>query len=122
MKMSTSRRDAEKLRKHLRTSKIHFRRACQQLVQLNTRLRFLTNRYQRAKEENRRSFRYSLRLRLALFEGTRNMYYDFAMAKLSDINEVTGILNEMAHDNSDDEYSNYYTESDDVDDSGFMET
>ena len=51
-----------------------FRRACEQIVQLNYKMGDLEHRYKKAKTEGRRTFRYSLRLRLAAVEGLRNMY------------------------------------------------
>lgn len=55
-----------------------FRRACEQLVVLNAKIDGLQDRYNRAKADNARAFRYSLRLRLSVVEGMRNMYYDYA--------------------------------------------
>lgn len=45
----------------------------------------MQSRYDRAKNENRRSFRYHLRLRLAVLEGIRNMYNDYAHEKANEI-------------------------------------
>lgn len=58
-----------------------FRRACEQIVQLNFKLGELQDRYMKAKKSNQRSFRYSLRLRLAVVEGMRNTYYEYAHKK-----------------------------------------
>lgn len=58
-----------------------FRRACEQIVQLNFKLGELQDRYMKAKKNNQRSFRYSLRLRLAVVEGMRNTYYEYAHKK-----------------------------------------
>ena len=55
-----------------------FRKACTQIKLLNRHLEATQTRYQKATEENFRSFRYNLRLKLAVIEGTRNMYYDYA--------------------------------------------
>jgi hypothetical protein len=55
-------------------SERRFRRACEQIVLLNHKLEDLQRRYARAKSENRKSFRYSLRLRLAVVEGLRNTF------------------------------------------------
>ena len=62
-----------------------FRRACEQIVQLNYKLDDLQGRYLSAKKDNLRSFRYNCRLRLAVVEGLRNMYYDYAHQKAEDI-------------------------------------
>ncbi|KAJ8318701.1 hypothetical protein KUTeg_003792 [Tegillarca granosa] len=54
------------------------RKACEQIIALNRKLQSVSIRYQKATKDGRRSFRYSLRLRLATIEGVRNMYYEFA--------------------------------------------
>ena len=58
-----------------------FRRACEQIVQFNQKLDALQSRYLRAKKDNMKTNRYNLRLRLAVTEGLRNMYYDYAHHK-----------------------------------------
>ena len=55
-----------------------FRKACIQIQLLNTTLQEMQLRYRLAKAENFKCFRYNLRLKLAVVEGTRNMYYDYA--------------------------------------------
>ena len=65
-----------------------FRRACEQIVQLNYKMGDLEHRYKRAKTEGRRNFRYSLRLRLAAVEGLRNMYYDYAHQKAQSVADL----------------------------------
>ena len=69
-----------------------FRRSCDQIVHLNMALRVLTTRYKKAKTENHRSFRYPLRLKLAVVEGVRNMYYDYAKLKAE---EIQGLRDEL---------------------------
>ena len=58
-----------------------FSKACDQIVMLNQRLGEVQKRYKSAKKCNNRSFRYNLRLKLAVIEGSRNMFYDYAYAK-----------------------------------------
>lgn len=65
-----------------------FKRACEQIVQLNYSLDALQQRYNKAKKDNHRSFRYSLRLRIAVVDGMRNMYYDYAHKKAETIAEL----------------------------------
>lgn len=65
----------------LLTAERRFRRSCEQIILLNQTLGNLQTRYDRAKKVNFRSFRYNLRLRLAVAEGMRNVYYDFAHEK-----------------------------------------
>ena len=45
----------------------------------------MKDRYSRAKDDNFRCFRYNLRLKLAVKEGVRNMYYDYAYMKAEDV-------------------------------------
>jgi hypothetical protein len=54
-----------------------FRRACEQIVHLNYRLSGLERRYAKSKREQQRTFRYSLRLRMAVVDGLRDVYYEF---------------------------------------------
>lgn len=56
-----------------------FRRACRQLLILNEEIDCLQCRYERAEAENQRSFRYSLRLRIATLEGVRDAYQEYAI-------------------------------------------
>ena len=65
-----------------------FKKACDQVILLNDRLEGLQRRYNKAREENRRSFRYNLRLRMATVEGVRNAYYEFACVKAEKIAEL----------------------------------
>ena len=43
---------------------------------------------QDARRTNNRSFRYNLRLKLAVVEGVRNMYYDYAYAKADQVADL----------------------------------
>lgn len=69
-------------------SERRFRRACEQIVLLNQKLEELQLRYGRAKSDNLRSYRYSLRLRLAVVEGLRNTYYEYAHGKADEVAEL----------------------------------
>lgn len=69
-------------------SERRFKRACEQIVQLNYSLDALQQRYNKAKKDNHKSFRYSLRLRIAVVDGMRNMYYDYAHKKAETIAEL----------------------------------
>ena len=62
-----------------------FKRACEQL---NYSLDALQQRYNKAKKDNHKSFRYSLRLRIAVVDGMRNMYYDYAHKKAEVVAEL----------------------------------
>ena len=65
-----------------------FRKACDQIILLNQRLGEVQKRYKMAKRANNRSFRYNLRLKLAVIEGARNMYYDYAYCKADQVAEL----------------------------------
>lgn len=65
-----------------------FRRACDQIVLLNQRLGEVQKRYKNARSTNNRSFRYNLRLKLAVIEGVRNMYYDYAYTKADQVADL----------------------------------
>ena len=69
----------------LHRAQTKFRKACIQLTLLNKQLEDVKMRYQQAKEDNFRCFRYNLRLKLAVIEGMRNMYYDYAYMKAEDV-------------------------------------
>ena len=65
-----------------------FRKACQQIILLNNQLEQLQVRYDLAKEDDRKSFRYNLRLKMATCEGVRNAYYEYACLKAETIAEL----------------------------------
>jgi mitochondrial fission protein ELM1 len=65
-----------------------FRKACDQIVALNQRLGEVQKRYKMAKRSNNRAFRYNLRLKLAVIEGARNMYYDYAYIKADQVAQL----------------------------------
>lgn len=89
-------------------SERRFRKACDQIVMLNQRLGEVQKRYKMAKRSNNRAFRYNLRLKLAVIEGARNMYYDYAYIKAD---QVAQLRREMFNESveivsgSDSEYS-----------------
>lgn len=85
-----------------------FRKACDQIVLLNQRLGDVQKRYKMAKRSNNRSFRYNLRLKLAVIEGSRNMFYDYAYAKADQVAELRrDLFNESVEivSGSDSDYS-----------------
>ena len=68
--------------------KIRFRRACQQIILLNSRLEELQLRYDQARLDNHKSFRYNLRLKMATVAGVRNSYYEYACWKAETVEEL----------------------------------
>ena len=65
-----------------------FRRACQQIILLNSRLEELQLRHDQARLGNHKSFRYNLRLKMATVEGVRNSYYEYACWKAETVEEL----------------------------------
>lgn len=72
----------------LNETETRFRRACEQVVLLNDKLEGLQRRYDKARLENHRTFRYNLRLKMASVEGVRNAYYEYACNKAEKIAEL----------------------------------
>lgn len=65
-----------------------FKTACDQIVLLNQRLGDVQRRYKTTKKTGNKAFRYNLRLKLAVIEGCRNMFYDYAYAKADQVAEL----------------------------------
>jgi len=65
----------------LQKAQLTFQKACEQIVFFNKHLDDLQIRYDRANREGNKSFRYSLRLKIAAGEGLRNTYYEYACFK-----------------------------------------
>lgn len=65
-----------------------FHKACNQIILLNNQIDALQSRYDGAVKANKRAFRYSLRLRLAVLEGVRNMFYEYASRKADELEEL----------------------------------
>ncbi|KAH3733494.1 uncharacterized protein LOC127850545 [Dreissena polymorpha] len=80
------------LKTELKQSEIRFRKACNQINLLNKKMESIHKRYNCAKKKNHRVFRYKLRLRLAVVEGLRNMYYEYANKKASRVVELRSEL------------------------------
>ena len=79
----------------IRSTNRLFRQACDQIIVMNNQVNYLQTRYNRAMKKNRRSFRYSLRLKLATLEGVRNMYYEYASRKADDLEHLQNELMEV---------------------------
>ena len=65
-----------------------FRICCDQLVRLNNLIEDVEIRYNRSQAENRRSYRYILRLKLCSLEGVRNMFYEYAYAQADRLEDM----------------------------------
>ena len=83
-------------------AEIKFRRSCDQIVLINHALSSLSHRYKKTKTDNRRSFRYPLRLKLAVVEGIRNMYYDYAKQKADEVKTLKDALEDRIRSEFDD--------------------
>lgn len=69
-----------------------FRRSCHHIRMLNRRIEEVQIRYDRAFAAGRRSFRYSHRLKLATYEGMRNMYYEYACRRADELEKMQDVL------------------------------
>jgi len=67
-------------------------RSCERVVLLNDKIRGLSSRYQQARSANIKSFRYNIRIRLAVVEGVRNMYYEYARDRAEEVAELRKAL------------------------------
>ena len=89
---------------YLKYSDRKFRRACQQVLLLNNQIADTQVHYDRAVNDQHRTYRYTLRLRLATLEGIRNMYHDYAVNKADELDELqdrlieAGLLQEETED------------------------
>lgn len=85
------------LRKKLISAESYFRKACEQVFVLNRHVEETTQRFNDAEVLGNKVLRYNLRLRLSVLEGVRNMFYEFAAKKATEITQLQRhILN--AHD------------------------
>lgn len=92
-----------------------FRRACDQVTSLNRAIQEIQERYDRAGRNHCRMFRYSLRLRMAVTEGVRNMFYEYATIKADEITDLRCQIN-SDEELSDSEVSSNYSYECDSDD------
>ena len=74
----------------LHDSHRRFSRACDQILLLKTKLQGLQKRYNSAKANDCKTFRYPLRMRIMATEGMIKQYYHYADMKRSEILELRG--------------------------------
>ena len=72
-----------------------FRKACSQVLLLNSLLKGFQSRYDRAAKDNLRTYRYHLRLRLCTSEGVRNAFYEYATQMADRIETMESRLEQM---------------------------
>ncbi|CAG2184358.1 unnamed protein product [Mytilus edulis] len=65
-----------------------FRKACEQIKLITRRLNLLQIRYDKAKRDDMKSFRYTLWLQLATTEGARNMFYEYAVKQATQVSRL----------------------------------
>ena len=69
-----------------------FRKSCHHIRMLNRQIEEVQVRYDRAFASGRRSFRYTHRLKLATYEGMRNMYYEYACRRADELEKMQDTL------------------------------
>jgi len=65
-----------------------FRKSCHHIRMLNRHIEQIQTRYDRAFSAGRKSFRYTHRLKLATYEGMRNMYYEYACRRADELEKM----------------------------------
>ena len=65
-----------------------FRRVCHHIEILNRKIAEMQIRYNKAYTSGKLAFRYSYRLQMATFEGTRNMYNEYATIMADRLEEM----------------------------------
>ena len=69
-----------------------FRTSCHHIRILNRQIEMIQVRYDRAFSAGHRTFRYSHRLKLATYEGMRNMYYEYACQRADQLELMQDVL------------------------------
>lgn len=105
---------ATEMKSELHQTEVRFRKACNQINLLNRKMDSIHKRYNCAKKNNHRVFRYKLRLRLAVVEGLRNMYYEYANKKASRVVELRRELYNEAVEVVEQDDSDYEDDMDDA--------
>ncbi len=97
-----------------------FHKACEQIRLLNRHINDLQTRYDKAFRNNQRSFRYSLRLKLATYESVRNMYHEYARRRAEELEIIKDALIQRGQDSDEEEIDSdpesWYLDSDDCED------
>ena len=65
-----------------------FYRAKKQVILLNNRIRPLIVRYFRARDQERMSFKFTIKHRCTILEGVRDMYFEYAKKLCLDMDEL----------------------------------
>ncbi|OWF54422.1 hypothetical protein KP79_PYT08638 [Mizuhopecten yessoensis] len=83
--MSTVTRRRIARQKRLFRSEGNFSRAVSHMDMIGDRIRKLMTRHDRAQRSGMNALKYNLRIRLAVMEGVRNMYYEFAKKRAEEV-------------------------------------
>ena len=74
--------------KLLNDTEFKMNRACKHLILLNDKIGNLSRHYHRARAANHEVFRYNYRLKLAVYEGIRNVFHEYARHRAEDVAEL----------------------------------
>lgn len=107
----------EDLVERIMSAQTAFRRACGQIMVMNRAITDMQKRYDMAMKQHARAFRYSQRVRIAVMEGVRNMFHEYARQKadlILHLREQIQLEQEYiaATENEADEYHDYGDEYD----------
>ena len=69
-----------------------FRMSCHHIRMLNRQIEMIQVRYDRSFSSGQGTFRYSHRLKLATYEGMRNMYYEYACRRADQLEQIQDVL------------------------------
>ena len=89
------------MRARWQTCRRKFTHACTQMNLLDQRIEDCQVRYNRAVQSGKGSFRYNLRLRLAVMTGVKMMFYEYASEMANQLESLRMAI----EDPTDDEYS-----------------
>ena len=74
--------------KLLNDTEVKMHRACKHIILLNDKIEHLSTHYYRARDAKHKAFRYNYRLKLAVYEGVRNVFYEYARHRAEDVAEL----------------------------------
>ena len=87
-----SQQTIEMLTTQLHVLERKFHRACRQVLILNNKIIELLERYNRAQEVDRESFRYSLDLQLTTTVAVKDMYHEYACRRSDEMDAIQDYL------------------------------
>ena len=96
--------ELEYLRFQFSTINTKFHVACKQLVAVNNNINMLQARYDRANAAGQKSFRYTLRLKLAVMEGLRTVMYEYACRQADSLDDLECKISQIEDAMSESDY------------------